>query len=123
MSAAQQFFRPEFLNRVDQVLSFRPLSRDHVARIAAKEVAALARRPGLRRRRLRVEATPALLQELVRRGYDERLGARPLQRQVERLLVRGLAAYLAERPNLGPGRLLADWDGEAMRIAEAKTIA
>jgi len=110
--AARAFFRPEFLNRLDGIISFAPLTRGQVGQIAAKEVRALERRAGLRRRGLRLAPSPALVEKLVEEGYDARLGARPLQRALERLVVRGLARYLAAHPSLRDVTLAVDWKSE-----------
>lgn len=118
--AARAFFRPEFLNRLDGIISFAPLSRDEVRKIAAKEVRALERRAGLRRRGLRLEVGGRLVDELVAQGYDPRLGARPLQRVVERLVVRGLGRYLAAHPSLRDVTLAADWDGVQLSLGVAR---
>lgn len=118
--AARAFFRPEFLNRLDGIISFAPLGREEVRKIAVKEVRALERRAGLRRRSLRLSAGAGLIEELVAQGYDPRLGARPLQRAVERLVVRGLGRYLAAHPSLRDVTLTADWDGLQLSLGVAR---
>src|SRR5439155_1216890 len=82
--AAERFFRPEFLNRIDRVVAFGPLSRQAIERIAARELETLVAREGLERRRVRVRFAAEIVPFLARVGFDERKGARPLKREVER---------------------------------------
>ena len=77
---ALRFFRPEFANRIDAVVSFRPLDPAAVRAIVAKELAELARREGLVRAGLRLSWTEPAVDALARAGTDDRYGARPLQR-------------------------------------------
>ena len=92
--AAQTFFRPEFYNRIDTVLSFRSLDRESVRRIVEKELAALMTREGLKKRDIKLSWTQKLVNHLARHGFSSRLGARPLQRTIESQLVAPLASYL-----------------------------
>ncbi|MCL4157933.1 UNVERIFIED_CONTAM: hypothetical protein GTU68_009451, partial [Idotea baltica] len=82
--ALQQFFRPEFLNRIDHIIRFQPLQRDHIRTLAKRELGKALLRNGLIRRELRVSVEPAVHDLLALRGYDEKFGARPLRRQVEK---------------------------------------
>lgn len=117
MAAVRRFFRPEFLNRVDEIVQFQPLSRERVRDIARKEVAELQQRSGLKRRGLRLQPTEALLQMLVDTGYDARYGARPLQRALERTVVRSLAQVLADTPQGWRDLVLqVDWDGSEVVV-------
>jgi len=86
-AALRQFFRPEFLNRIDHIIRFRPLQRAHIRTLAKRELGKALLRNGLMRRELRVSVEPAVHDLLALRGYDERYGARPLRRQVEKLAV------------------------------------
>jgi ATP-dependent Clp protease ATP-binding subunit ClpC len=97
-SEALRFFRPEFFNRIDGVVTFQPLSPQVVRDITRGELAKLAQREGLARAGVRLEWTERLVEHLARAGFDARYGARPLQRTVEALVVTPLARYLLERP-------------------------
>jgi ATP-dependent Clp protease ATP-binding subunit ClpC len=100
--AAQTFFRPEFYNRIDAVLSFRALDRESVRRIVEKELTGLMNREGLKKRGISLSWTPNLVDHLVRQGFNTRLGARPLQRTIEAQVVVPLASYLnREHPRRG----------------------
>jgi ATP-dependent Clp protease ATP-binding subunit ClpC len=98
-------FRPEFLNRIDRIVTFRPLSADTAERIARRELARVVERSGIARRRLVVDVEPAVLPLLLREGYSPAYGARPLKRTVERLVLLPVARVIAagEAP---PGSVL-----------------
>ena len=108
--AAQTFFRPEFYNRIDSVLSFRALDRESVRRIVEKELNALTTREGLNKRGIKLSWTPKLVNYLAHQGFNARLGARPLQRTIESQVVVTLASFLnRERPSRG-AKLSLDLD-------------
>ncbi len=90
-----RFFRPEFVNRIDHVVSFRPLSLETTEQIARREVARVLERGGLARRRIAVDVDPAVLALLLKHGYSPAFGARPLKRTVERFVLLPLAHALA----------------------------
>jgi ATP-dependent Clp protease ATP-binding subunit ClpC len=90
-----RFFRPEFLNRLDRIIQFRPLSLQVAEQIARREVDIVLQRSGIRRRQLIVEIDPAIISLLVREGYSPHFGARPLKRTVERLLLLPLARAIS----------------------------
>lgn len=91
----QDFFAPEFLNRLSKVLYFAPLSTTAVKRVADKTVQQAIRRPGLRDLGLTVSVDPSLFAELMRQGYHPAYGARPMERAVQELVVYPLARVLA----------------------------
>ncbi|MEJ7616238.1 MAG: AAA family ATPase [Pyrinomonadaceae bacterium] len=88
---AQVFFRPEFYNRLDAVVRFRPLAEASVRRIVRKELAGIAAREGLAKRNIKLTWTESLVEHLARQGFNARYGARPLQRTIERTVVAPLA--------------------------------
>jgi ATP-dependent Clp protease ATP-binding subunit ClpB len=88
----QDFFKPEFFNRIDEVVHFRSLDRDDLRRIVDIQLDHLARR--LAERRLGLEATDAAKDWLARAGYDADLGARPLRRVLQRSVEDPLALTL-----------------------------
>ncbi len=90
-------FRPEFLNRFAQVVSFHPLSRDEVRQIARAEMKRVLEREGITGRRLIIDVDDAVLEHVVESGYDHRYGARALKREVQRLVVMPIATLLLER--------------------------
>ncbi|MEU1805718.1 ATP-dependent chaperone ClpB [Streptomyces sp. NPDC019937] len=81
LETVRSSFKPEFLNRLDDLVVFSALSQDELARIAELQIAALARR--LAERRLSLEVTPEALAWLAEEGNDPAYGARPLRRLVQ----------------------------------------
>ena len=94
MAAVHRTFKPEFLNRLDDVVIFDPLSTEDLARIVELQVAMLAKR--LQDRRITLEVTPAAREWLSITGYDPAYGARPLRRLVQREIGDRLARSLLE---------------------------
>jgi ATP-dependent Clp protease ATP-binding subunit ClpB len=109
-------FRPEFLNRIDEVIFFEPLDRQELDRIVAIQVARFGRL--LRERGLEVELTPAAIHLLAERGYDPIYGARPLKRSVQKNLIDPLASALLAGTFAPGDRIVADVraDGEAIEF-------
>jgi ATP-dependent Clp protease ATP-binding subunit ClpB len=94
MQELRNTLRPEFLNRIDEVVIFAPLSRDQIERIVDIQLAHLTRR--LEGKRITLEVTPAARAFLAREGYDPQFGARPLKRTIQRLVQDPLAIKLLE---------------------------
>ena len=90
----RDFFKPEFLNRVDEIVRFRSLTEDDLTRVVEIRLAELERR--LEQRRLEVEITEDARRWLARTGYDEAYGARPLKRLIQRSIADPLALALLE---------------------------
>lgn len=82
MNTVNASFKPEFLNRLDEVIMFEPLSADDLASIVGLQIESMARR--LEDRRLTLDVTPAATEWLGLAGYDPAYGARPLRRLVQR---------------------------------------
>ncbi len=93
--AAEQFFRPEFFNRLDRIVAFERLSRDDVGKIAQLLMRDLFRREGLVRRKCLLRVEGQALERIIDRGFDPVLGARALKRALERQLAQPVAARLA----------------------------
>jgi ATP-dependent Clp protease ATP-binding subunit ClpB len=85
-------FRPEFVNRVDEIVVFDPLGREEIAQIVGIQLRQLERR--LADRKLALEFTPAALGHLADRGFDPAYGARPLKRVIQREVQDALAMKL-----------------------------
>ena len=92
--ALREFFRPEFLNRVDEIVEFHPLTRDQIADIVELQLARLAER--LSERGLSLELTDAAKELIAEAGWDPSYGARPLKRALQRLVENPLALRLLE---------------------------
>jgi ATP-dependent Clp protease ATP-binding subunit ClpC len=111
--AALRFFRPEFFNRMDAVVTFEPLKPDAVKAIARRELSAIADRDGIARAGLTLAWDESLVEHLARIGFDARYGARPLQRAVERQVVAALARWMLDTPHAGR-RVRGRWTGDAV---------
>ena len=85
-------FRPEFLNRIDEIVEFEPLSRDQIAEIVDLQLERLRRR--LAERQITLELTDAAKEALAEAGWDPAYGARPLKRAIQRLVENPLALRL-----------------------------
>jgi len=107
-SEVGKFFRPEFFNRLDGVITFKPLTPVEVEMITRKELAEIATREGFATSGLRLEWSERLVKVVARQGYDHRLGARPLQRALERLVVTPLARWRVAHPTCRDALLSVD---------------
>jgi ATP-dependent Clp protease ATP-binding subunit ClpB len=87
-------FRPEFLNRIDDIIIFNSLGEDEISSIIDIQLDSL--RKHLSERRIKLELTVAARNELFREGYDPSFGARPLKRAIQKLLADPLALKLLE---------------------------
>ena len=88
----KKHFRPEFVNRIDDVVVFHPLRKEDIRQIVDIQLANLSKR--LADKHLSMELTPAALDRLVEHGYDPVYGARPLKRAIQRMIVDPLAMQL-----------------------------
>jgi len=111
-TALKATFRPEFLNRIDDVIVFDRLTKDDVKRILDLQMLEIARR--MREQGLDVSVTDSARDWLAEKGYDPAFGARPLRRTLQRLVESPLAIKLV-RQELKPGtRLLIDVEGNEL---------
>jgi ATP-dependent Clp protease ATP-binding subunit ClpB len=94
IDALRDVFRPEFLNRIDEVIEFQPLSKEQIAEIVELQLARLHER--LAERRIELELTDAAKEALAEAGWDPAYGARPLKRAIQRLVENPLALRLLE---------------------------
>jgi ATP-dependent Clp protease ATP-binding subunit ClpB len=94
MSVLREHFRPEFLNRVDDVIVFRPLSKDQLTKIVDIQLASLEKR--LAERKITLQVTDSARELLAERGWDPVYGARPLKRAIQRLVQDPLAMRLLD---------------------------
>jgi len=99
-SAISKYFRPEFVNRIDSVVMFNPLNSEHIHAITIKELNELKQREGFVKIGLELEFSENLLRHLAIIGFDERYGARPLQRAIEQEIVSPLARWILENPTV-----------------------
>lgn len=110
--ALKQFFRPEFLNRLDEIIVFRQLTRNQVKQIATLLLQEVSNR--LAEKQIAIEVTDDFTERLITEGYDPSYGARPLRRAITRLAEDSLAeAILAGQIKAGDTAVLdVDDDGQ-----------
>jgi ATP-dependent Clp protease ATP-binding subunit ClpB len=89
MEALRANFRPEFLNRIDEIVIFKALTREQIGEIVEIQLAGIAKR--LRERQIDIQVTPAAREWLGNRGYDPVFGARPLKRLLQKEVLDSLA--------------------------------
>jgi ATP-dependent Clp protease ATP-binding subunit ClpB len=92
LDALKQSFRPEFLNRIDDIIVFNSLTREHLTKIVDLQLEAVNKM--LQERKVRLEVTPAAKDVIISEGYDPQFGARPMRRAVQRLVQDPLALKL-----------------------------
>jgi ATP-dependent Clp protease ATP-binding subunit ClpC len=95
--AVRQWFRPEFLNRIDRVVVFRPFERAQMRVLLEKQLAEIVQRRGLRARPWAIEYDESALAFLLEKGFTPDQGARPLQRAIEQHLLTPLAHAIVEQ--------------------------
>ena len=115
MEEVERQFRPEFINRIDDVVVFAPLKKGDMAAIAEIQLERLRAR--LEEQDLGLEIEPAAMAALVEQGYDPVFGARPLKRAIQRALENPLSAALLEGRFASGKTIAVSHDGDAMRFA------
>ena len=111
--ALKDKFRPEFLNRLDDVIVFHPLSKDEATQIAEKIIGGLSKRLS-EQRGIRLYVTDAALQAVVDVGYDSEYGARPLKRAVRREIEDKLSEEILTGKLKNGQQVCVDHDGTDM---------
>jgi ATP-dependent Clp protease ATP-binding subunit ClpB len=119
----RRFFRPEFLNRVDEIIVFHALSEEHLMRIVDIQLDRL--RDRLDERHITIELTQEARRHLVRVGYDSAYGARPLKRAIQKNIETPLGRMLLDGSLRDGQKVLVDYDRardklifQAQRVAE-----
>ncbi len=110
------FFRPEFFNRIDEIVPFNHLRPDDIRKITQKELTDMAKREGIRKRGVALSWTPALVDFLATIGYHKKYGARNLQRTIEEKATIPLARYLLDNPFISDATLVMDAVGNEITI-------
>ncbi len=113
---AMNFFRPEFFNRIDAVVQFNSLSKEMMREITAKELREIAAREGFRKAGLKLEWSGEMVEQLIKAGFDQRYGARPLQRTIETLVVAPIAKHLIANPALRNTTIHVSLDKEQISL-------
>jgi ATP-dependent Clp protease ATP-binding subunit ClpB len=114
-------FRPEFLNRIDEIVEFKPLTRDQLGEIVELQLERLRER--LAERGLSLELTDAAKEALGDAGWDPTYGARPLKRAIQRLLENRLALRLLEGDFADGDTILVDAQNGDLVFTKAESAA
>jgi ATP-dependent Clp protease ATP-binding subunit ClpB len=119
MDALRAAFRPEFLNRVDEIVIFNPLGKEQLEKIVDLMLTGVEKL--LAERDISVELTAAARELLLREGYDPAYGARPLRRTIQRLIQDPLALKVLDGTILPGDHVVVDRDGRSgvMRFERA----
>ncbi|MBA3451282.1 MAG: AAA family ATPase, partial [Chloroflexia bacterium] len=114
MDALRGNFRPEFLNRIDEVIIFKPLSQDQIGEIVEIQLDQINER--LAERQMHLEVTPAARNWLAERGYEPAFGARPLKRLIQRKVLDRLARMVLSGELRDGETAIVDSDGEELTL-------
>jgi ATP-dependent Clp protease ATP-binding subunit ClpC len=95
VKAAQQFFRPEFFNRLDEVVAFGNLDPHDMQKIVAIQMDQVLSRDGIKRREIFVKVEDSAIRQVIHSGYDSKLGARAVRRMLESQVIGPLADCLS----------------------------
>jgi ATP-dependent Clp protease ATP-binding subunit ClpB len=121
LATLRQTFKPEFLNRVDDVIIFRPLALEQISTIVELQLARLRRLLG--EKRITLELTPRAKEVLATEGFDPAFGARPLKRAIQRMIQNPLALAVLEGRFQEGDHILADAAGEEITFQKATEAA
>jgi ATP-dependent Clp protease ATP-binding subunit ClpC len=108
LEEVKQTFRPEFLNRVDEVLVFHQLSREEIEKIVTLELEKVIRE--VRAQEMELKVTEAAKALLARKGWDPQFGARPLRRAIQRMVEDEIAEEMLKGVFSSGDHILADVD-------------
>ena len=117
--ALRQHFRPEFLNRIDEIVFFHALGLEHMKKIIDIQIAGLMKR--LAERKIAVELTEAAKSLVVTEGYDPMYGARPLKRTLQRRILDPLAMKVLEGEFREGDRVVVDAVGSELKFDKARS--
>ncbi|MBN1163941.1 MAG: AAA family ATPase, partial [Candidatus Krumholzibacteriota bacterium] len=106
-NSLKEFFRPEFLNRLDEIIVFHFLSPEDIRGIVKLQIASLSDR--MKESNIQLEVSDQLLQVLADKGYDPEYGARSLKRLIQKMILNPLAKNLIENKVPEGSTILADW--------------
>ncbi len=112
--SVSDMFRPEFINRIDRIVIFKPLALAHILNIARLQIKELLQRDGFVRRSTILNISQEALEWVARRGYDARMGGRALKRQIERDLTALSAEQLVSTYSDQPILFDINYDGQKL---------
>jgi ATP-dependent Clp protease ATP-binding subunit ClpA len=111
----KQHFKPEFLNRVDDIIIFNPLTREHINKIILIQLNEVGKR--LKERGISLELTTKALDYLVEVGFDPQFGARPLKRALQRHILNPLSVKILAGEVMDDDTVVADYKNGEIQFA------
>jgi ATP-dependent Clp protease ATP-binding subunit ClpB len=117
MAEVKTYFRPEFINRIDEVVVFHSLDEKHIANIARIQLKYLEKR--LARMEMGLQVSDAALAEVASAGFDPVFGARPLKRAIQERIENPLAKAILEGQFAAKDVVRVDADGSRLAFAKA----
>jgi ATP-dependent Clp protease ATP-binding subunit ClpB len=121
LDAVRTHFRPELINRIDEIVIFHSLSLEHIQQIVEIQLGGLRRR--LAERKMTLELTPGAEAELARAGFDPTYGARPLKRTIQKQLVQPLAVRMLQGEFVDGDTIEVDVDAKGGLVFRAASRA
>ncbi|MFA6194107.1 MAG: AAA family ATPase, partial [Parcubacteria group bacterium] len=114
LGSLREKFKPEFLNRVDEIIIFHPLGMDQIKRIVDLQLDLVRKR--LAEKGIKLDITPAAKELLARKGFDPVFGARPLKRAIQNMVLDELALRIVEGKIKDGNKVKIDVQGEKILI-------
>lgn len=112
IAAIQQHFRPEFFNRIDGIIIFQALNQEDIKKITVKELEEVKKREGFIKQKVTLSFTDNVIDFLAKTGFDNKYGARPLQRAIEQYIVLPLANWMIANPHAAQVHISIDYQSE-----------
>ena len=116
MEEVKRLFKPEFLNRIDDIIVFHPLNKDHMKEIAGIMLSTIGKRTRAQLQ-MELEVTDQAKEHLIEKGYDEKYGARPLRRTIQNLLEDKLAEEVLDGQVKAGDHVLVDAGGDGLKFS------
>jgi ATP-dependent Clp protease ATP-binding subunit ClpC len=120
LEEVKKVFKPEFLNRIDDIIVFKSLSREHLYEIVKLEIQEVANR--LRERDILIELTPQAMDFLISKGFDPVFGARPLKRTIQRYLEDPLAEEIIAGHYKSASKIKVDFEDDKLCFKQGEGV-
>lgn len=121
MDEVKRLFKPEFLNRIDEVIVFHQLTREDMKKIVEIMLTSICKRT-IRQMNLHLTLDESTKEFLVEKGYDEKYGARPLRRAIQNLLEDRLAEALLDGTVHAGDEVVVSREGDGLKFLTAESI-
>jgi len=120
MEALKEQFRPEFLNRIDEIIIFNYLQKPEIKKIVDLELEKIANR--LKPKNIEIQISEKTKEFLAEKGFDPNLGARPLKRVIQKLVLDPLALKIVTGKVLEKERVMVDLEGDQIIFRTPKDL-